>query len=92
MIVTPGGDYVFLEVNEMGQFLWIEAANPEIRLLDHFCSFLMSGSAGYHGEITGPPISYGELLSDDALSSEFRHQRDTVRRPDYSVEWIDLLV
>jgi glutathione synthase/RimK-type ligase-like ATP-grasp enzyme len=32
-IVTPAGDYVFLEINQMGQFLWIEYANSRFPLL-----------------------------------------------------------
>lgn len=41
-IVTPSGDYVFLEVNQMGQFLWVEEACPDIPLLQMFCDFLVS--------------------------------------------------
>lgn len=41
-IVTPQGEYVFLEVNEMGQFLWIEHMNPAIRLLEPFTEFLIN--------------------------------------------------
>ncbi|HEX9943020.1 MAG TPA: hypothetical protein VGG03_13460 [Thermoanaerobaculia bacterium] len=41
-ILTPENDYVFLEVNEMGQFLWLDALNPEFMLLDAFCEFLVS--------------------------------------------------
>jgi hypothetical protein len=41
LIVTPSGDFVFLEVNEMGAFLWIEEQNPELRLLDAFCELLI---------------------------------------------------
>jgi glutathione synthase/RimK-type ligase-like ATP-grasp enzyme len=47
LIVTPQGDYVFLEVNEMGQFLWIEEVNPEIALLDTFVDFLVQGKAKF---------------------------------------------
>jgi glutathione synthase/RimK-type ligase-like ATP-grasp enzyme len=43
MIVTPEGEHVFLEVNEMGQFLWVEELNPDLRLLDPFCEFLIQG-------------------------------------------------
>ena len=32
----------FLEVNPAGQFLWVEEANPEIRLLAPFVDFLLS--------------------------------------------------
>ena len=41
-IVTPGGEHVFLEVNPEGQFLWIEEACPEIRLLAPFVDFLLA--------------------------------------------------
>jgi len=41
-IVTPAGEHVFLEVNPMGQFLWIEESQPEIRLLAPFVDFLLS--------------------------------------------------
>lgn len=44
-IVTPMGEYIFLEVNEMGQFLWIEEILPELKLLDKFCEFLISSGA-----------------------------------------------
>lgn len=40
-IVTPSGDHVFLEVNEAGQFLWVESACPELRLLSGFCNFVL---------------------------------------------------
>lgn len=40
-IVTPDNQYIFLEVNEMGQFLWKERRCPELKLLDKFCDFLV---------------------------------------------------
>lgn len=46
-VVTPSGEYVFLEVNQMGQFLWIEDVNPEIPLLQMFCDFLISGNGKF---------------------------------------------
>jgi len=41
-IVTPEGEYYFLEINEQGQFLWIEEVNPEIKMLQTFIQFLNS--------------------------------------------------
>ena len=41
-IVTPDGEYYFLEVNEQGQFLWIEEVNPDIKMLQPFCEFITS--------------------------------------------------
>ncbi|MFZ5637715.1 MAG: hypothetical protein ACOY82_14135 [Pseudomonadota bacterium] len=40
-VVTPQGEYVFLEINQMGQFLWVEDANPGIPMLDAFVAFLL---------------------------------------------------
>ena len=51
LIVTPDGDYVFLEVNEMGQFLWIEQSAPDERLLAHFCAYLCCTDRPYGGEL-----------------------------------------
>jgi hypothetical protein len=41
-VVTPTGEHVFLEVNEMGQFLWLEQCADELPLLDAFTEFLIS--------------------------------------------------
>lgn len=41
-IVTPDDDIYFLEVNQQGQFLWIEDILPEIRMLDIFVNFMLS--------------------------------------------------
>jgi len=41
-VVTPSGDYVFLEVNEMGQFLFVEDYTG-MPLLDAFTEFLLQG-------------------------------------------------
>ena len=43
-IIDEDGEFTFLEVNEMGQFLWLDEACPELTLLQRFCSFLMTGS------------------------------------------------
>ena len=40
MILTPEGEYVFLEVNEQGQFLFLEQLCPDLPMLDIFIQFL----------------------------------------------------
>ncbi len=50
-IVTPDGDYIFLEVNEQGQFLWVEDMCPEIPVLDIAARFLASGDPGFRTEV-----------------------------------------
>ncbi len=46
-IVTDEGQYVFLEVNEQGQFLWIESYNPSFKMLDTFVQFLLNKSLDF---------------------------------------------
>lgn len=49
-IVSPDGEFVFLEVNEMGQFLWLDDQCPELSLLEKFCSFLVYGDCSVSSE------------------------------------------
>jgi len=55
-IVRPDGAHVFLEVNQTGQWLWIEQAAPEIPMLETFCRFLLHGRRDYDGEISSDPL------------------------------------
>ncbi len=52
LIVDKNNNYYFLEINEMGNFLWMEERNPEIRVLDPFVDFLLNvdsnGNWRYH--------------------------------------------
>jgi glutathione synthase/RimK-type ligase-like ATP-grasp enzyme len=48
LIVTPSGEYIFLEVNEQGQFLFIEQLCPELPVLDIFVNFLIQQSMDFH--------------------------------------------
>ena len=38
--VDMNGQWWFLEINEQGQFLWLDQANPELKVLEKFCSFI----------------------------------------------------
>lgn len=46
-IVTPDNEYIFLEVNEQGQFLWIEEIDNQIPMLDMFVKFLLNRNFEY---------------------------------------------
>jgi hypothetical protein len=46
-IVTPDDEFCFLEVNQMGQFLWKEEKVPELPLLDAICAFLAAGDPAF---------------------------------------------
>lgn len=55
------GEYYFLEVNQMGQFLWIEMLNPELTYLDHFIDFLYE-TAG-KSRPAGTPFRLADIRS-----------------------------
>lgn len=44
LIVTPDGDYVFLENNPGGQFLFVEQLVPELGMLDAVADYLIAGT------------------------------------------------
>jgi glutathione synthase/RimK-type ligase-like ATP-grasp enzyme len=46
LIVTPAGDYVFLENNPGGQFLFVEQLVPELRMIDAVADYLIAGTRG----------------------------------------------
>lgn len=59
------GEYVFLEANEAGQFLFLEGEDPQLTILDAFCQFLASGDPTFHYE-----NSTGLKLSDFEKTEE----------------------
>ena len=46
-IVSDDHEYVFLEVNEQGQFLWIEEYNSDFKMLDIFINFLVNKAKSF---------------------------------------------
>ena len=80
-IVTPEGRHVFLEVNPMGQFLWIEQLAPEIRLLGPFCDLLLARGrpdvamgSNYTGdvEVRSEAAYYGPSYMIDYLWNDYK--------------------
>lgn len=67
VILTPGGRFVFLELNQMGQFLYLERANPSLRLLQHFCDLLVSCDRSFAGAVRNTDISYDSCIDDAML-------------------------
>lgn len=53
-IKTPDNEYIFLEVNEAGQFLWIEDANPDIKMLNTFTNFILNQAPGTNQKSSFP--------------------------------------
>jgi glutathione synthase/RimK-type ligase-like ATP-grasp enzyme len=57
IIVTPDGDYVFLEINPVGEFFWLECCPPYFPIsqgiADLLCSRSRSGAEGLAFPIAG---------------------------------------
>jgi hypothetical protein len=75
LIVTPRGEYVFLEVNQMGQFLWLDELCPDFNLLDDFTEFLISGNAAYEGQRRYPQVRFSDYLRDEAHLVDERNEK-----------------
>ncbi|MGC2695242.1 MAG: hypothetical protein WA738_05565 [Candidatus Angelobacter sp.] len=65
--VDAHGDWWFLEINEEGQFLWLDQFFPKARLLEKFCAF-----------VTAPPGSTLPLEAREGLFPSLREYEDYV--------------
>jgi glutathione synthase/RimK-type ligase-like ATP-grasp enzyme len=63
LIVRPDGDTVFLEVNESGQFLFLERYAP-VPLLDTFADFLAAGDPDFLSSGCAPGIRYEDVAAE----------------------------
>ena len=69
-ISTPSGDYVFLEVNEAGAFLWLEERLPELHLLDAFCEFLRQGTIAFEWTASTRHVRFQDVAGEVYASLE----------------------
>ncbi|MCU1349453.1 MAG: hypothetical protein JWO56_2483 [Acidobacteria bacterium] len=60
LIVTPDGRYVFLEVNEMGQWLFVEDWTGQ-PMLDAFAEMLRQGRSDYAWSESGEHVRYADV-------------------------------
>lgn len=72
VIRRPDGKLVFLEINEMGQWLFVEQSMPELPMLDAFVSFLGACRPDFRYQQKERPFTLAEYLttSDAAASAE----------------------
>jgi hypothetical protein len=73
LIVTPDGRYVFLEINQMGQFLFIERWTG-LPLLDTFAELLLQGRPDYRW-----PPSHGVVHYADVVDRARAHGQELSR-------------
>lgn len=62
--VDMNGNWWFLEINERGQFLWLDQFNPKIKIQEKFCAFITApeGSTQPLEEREGLFRSFGEYI------------------------------
>lgn len=81
-VVTPEGEYVFLEVNPSGQFLWAdyEAGLP---LLDAMCEMLIQGRLDYKWNRHAKGVRFDEafLKAAEARRSQSMAEHISDLRP-----------
>ncbi|MGC1407118.1 MAG: hypothetical protein WA938_10355 [Candidatus Dormiibacterota bacterium] len=83
-IVSPEGEYFFLEVNEMGQFLFVEAY-AGLPLLESFSEFLLSSSPDFEWSPGATSLSYRAMRNHASeLAEEAARHHSSL--PDHS-EW-----
>lgn len=83
LIVTPEGEHVFLEVNEMGQFLWIDEMGPETATLDAFCEFLIDRRSDFEYRPGAVQVSFDEV-KEEALQWIQEDKKRHQNRPETS--------
>lgn len=71
-----GGEPIFLEVNEMGQWLSYEGIIPAFPMLDTFCEFITSLDPHFDDKTPAAPLKFSDYLS----SREFRHNKTEISR------------
>lgn len=86
-IVTPEGEYVFLEVNESGQFLWVEELCPEIPMLDAFTGLMLSGRPDFRYRPGPNPIRFSDYKETEDYADHNNPVR-SVDRPAYETHRI----
>lgn len=76
-IVTPDGEWVFLEVNEAGQFLFLESWCPELPMLDMFCAFVESRDPDFEYIAPESPVRFDSVAVDDVVTQSLQRARET---------------
>ncbi len=78
-IVRPDGEYVFLEVNQQGQFLFVEEY-ADLPLLDSFCDFLLHGADDFVARPKTEHLRYEDVAAEAAALAE-ESSRNHVPQP-----------
>ncbi|MFZ6873125.1 hypothetical protein ACO0LF_13805 [Undibacterium sp. Di27W] len=63
LIFSTSGEYVFLELNEAGQFLWLERYHKDLTMLDSFCRYLAYGNTQANPAL--PQLAFDDFFESD---------------------------
>lgn len=86
-VEQPDGTMTFLEINEMGQFLWLEERLPELPLLSMFAAFSLDPRKDFMFDSQrAPRVSFREFLGTCEYA-EFRRYLDN--RPPMPFHWFE---
>ncbi|GAB3105215.1 ATP-grasp domain-containing protein [Lysobacter terrae] len=62
-IVTPQDEWIYLEVNEAGQFIFLEMWCPELQVFDGLCGLIESRNPNYRHQPSSDSVSYQDLMT-----------------------------
>jgi hypothetical protein len=86
LIVTKSGEFVFLEINEQGQFLWVEELSPSrIPMLAPFARFLAGEEEPWRPSASDEDISMRAYGESEAHRTFAANDQDT-DTPSYYVQ------
>ncbi len=77
-IVTPDDEWIYLEVNEAGQFIFVEQWHTEFTLFDALCDFIESGDVAFEYRQKPDAQRLADLI--ETVKPELVSEQDASRR------------
>ena len=62
VVFTASGEHVFLDLNQMGQFLWVDELDENSFLMEAFFQLLVSGNVGADWRPPARPVHMREII------------------------------
>jgi glutathione synthase/RimK-type ligase-like ATP-grasp enzyme len=79
-IVTPDNEWIYLEVNEAGQFIFVEQWCDDLTLFDAFCAFVESTDPAFLYRKPSDPLRLARLMEQtkpEVVAEHDRSRRET---------------
>jgi glutathione synthase/RimK-type ligase-like ATP-grasp enzyme len=73
-VERPDGSMVFLEINEMGQFLWLEERLPQLPMLSMFAAFSLEPRSEFRFDPARWPAHSFHTFVESEAYAEFRQE------------------